>query len=324
MPDKRLVLAALLAACTFAPLAATAADAYPSRPLKFVVNFPPGGASDVMARIFGLKLGEAIGQPVIVENHPGAGGAIGMVYAAKQPADGYTFTLGTLGSAIAQPLITKTPYDMQKDFMPISLIATGAAAMVVNSASPYKTVDDIVQAAKAAPGKLNFGSGGVGTAAHFAGEIFDQQAGIKMTHVPYKGGVQAMNDVLANQLDMLAADPPAALPHIRSGKLRPIAYTGAKRRPLLPDVPTFAESGYKNLVVVNSWHIYMPTGTPAPVVATFRKALVKAMDDPDLQAKFAELGADPQHSTPEELRKFVASETARYGKIVKEQNIKGE
>ncbi len=324
MLNKRHILGAALLAAAVAPLSALAADAYPSRPIKFVVNFPPGGASDTMARLFGQKLGEAMGQPVIIENHAGAGGAIGMVYAAKQAADGYTFTLGTLGSAITQPLITKTPYDMQKDFMPISLIATGPAVLVVNSASPLKSVADIVKAAKANPGKLNFGSGGMGTFAHFTGAMFNQAAGINMTHVPYKGGVQALNDVLANQLDMIALDPPTALPHIRSGKLRAIAYTDSKRSPLLPDVPTFVESGYKGLVGANSWSIWMPVGVPAPIVAAFQKGLVKAMENPDLKAKFTELGAVPMHSTPEELHKFVASETAKYAKIVKDQDIKAE
>jgi tripartite-type tricarboxylate transporter receptor subunit TctC len=321
--NRRIVMSALLLAMA-APLAVQAADPYPSRPLKFIVNFPPGGASDSIARLFGQQLGEAIGQTVVIENKPGAGGALGMVYASKAPADGYTFTLGTLGSAITQPLITKTPYEMLKDFDPISLIATGPAVLVVNSASPYKSVADIVSASKAKPGSLNFGSGGMGTFAHFTGAMFNQAAGIQITHVPYKGGVQALTDVLANQLDMIAVDPPSALPQIRSGKLRAIAYTGAKRSPLLPDVPTFAESGYKDLVGANSWSIWMPKGVPKNIAAIFQKALVKAMDNPELKTKFAELGAEPMHSSPEELRKFVASETARYAKIVKEQDIKAE
>jgi len=323
---RRLLLCTLLAATATAaaPLAAMAEDPYPSAPLKFIVNFPPGGASDALARIFGLKLGEAIGQPVVIENRPGAGGAIGMVYAAKQPADGYTFTIGTLGSAITQPLITKVPYSMAKDFMPVSLIATGPAVLVVNAASPHRTVADIVAAAKAQPDKLNYGSGGLGTFAHFTGAMLNQAAGIRITHVPYKGGVQALNDVLANQLDMIAVDPPAALPQLRGGRLRAIAYTGAQRSPLLPDVPTFAESGYKDLVGANLWSIWLPAGVPKPIADTFGKALVKAMDDPELKTRLAEMGAEPMHSTPDELRAFVAAETARYAKIVREQDIKAD
>ena len=316
--------ALFVAAAPFAPDLALAADPYPNRPLKFIVNFPPGGASDTMARIFGQQLSEAIGQPVVIENKTGAGGALGMVYAAKQPADGYTFTLGTLGSAITQPLITKTPYDMQKDFMPVALIATGPAVLVVNSASPYKSVAEVVAAAKAKPEALNFGSGGMGTFAHFTSAMLNQAAGIKITHVPYKGGVQALNDVLANQLDMIAVDPPSALPQIRNGKLRALAYTGATRSPLLPDVPTFAEAGFKDLVGANSWSIWMPAGVPAEVSVTFQRALAKAMESPALKAKFLELGAEPMRTSPEELRRFVASETVRYAKIVKEQDIKPE
>lgn len=326
---RRNVLHAVISALllTAAPLAATTAmanEAYPSRPLKFVVNFPPGGASDTMARIFGRELSAAMGQAVVIENKPGAGGALGMVYASKQPADGYTFTLGTIGSAITQPIITKTPYDMQRDFMPISLIATGPAVLVVNPASPYKSVADVVAAAKARPGALNFGSGGIGTFAHLTGAMFNQTAGIKMTHVPYRGGVQALNDVLANQLDMIAVDPTSALPHLRSGKLRALAYTGATRSTLLPDVPTFAESGFKDLVGANSWSIWMPVGVPPAVIATFHAGLVKAMQSADVKAKFVELGADPTHTSPEDLRKFVASETARFARIIKEQDIKAE
>jgi tripartite-type tricarboxylate transporter receptor subunit TctC len=315
-------LMALLAAA--APFSAVAADPYPTRPQKFVVNFPPGGASDAIARLLGQELGNVLGQQVVIENKPGAGGALGMVQAARAPADGYTFTLGTLGSAITQPLIQKTPYDMGKDFAPVSLIATGAAVLVVNTASPFKSVADVVAAAKAKPDALNFGSGGMGTFAHFTGAMLNQSAQVKITHVPYKGGVQALNDVLANQLDMIAVDPPSALPQIRAGKLRALAYTGDKRSPLLPNVPTFTELGYKGLVGTNSWSIWMPTGVPPDVLATFHAAIVKAMNSPALKAKFIELGADPTSSSPQELARFVAAESARYGEIIKAQGIRSE
>ena len=325
MSNKRLFLsAACLAAAAAAVPAVQAADNYPSHPLKFVVNFPAGGASDTMARVFGQKLAEAIGQPVVIDNHPGAGGAIGMVYAANQPPDGYTFTLGTLAGIVTQPLITKVPYDINKQFTPVSLIATGPSVLVVNAKSSFKTVADIVKAAKADPGKLNFGSGGMGTFAQFSGEMFNMAAGIKITHVPYKGGGQALNDVLAGQLDMITLDPPTAMPPIKGGLLRPIAYTGAERSPLLPDVPTFAESGYKDVVGTNWWAIYLPVGVPKPIFTIFQKALIKAMEDPALVAKYAELGAKAQHGTPEELKKYMASETARYAKIVKAADIKAE
>ncbi|GAA5234574.1 tripartite tricarboxylate transporter substrate binding protein [Verticiella sediminum] len=317
---RTFVLSAILGAAL--PLAAPAAADYPERPLRFVVNFPPGGAADTIARLFGQEIGAALGQPVVVENKAGAGGAIGMVYAAKQPADGYTFTMGTLGSAIVQPLIQKTPYDMLNDFDPVSLIATGPAVLVVNGESPYKSVADIVNTAKTNPDVLNYGSGGIGTFAHLTGAMLNQAAGIDITHVPYKGGVQALQDVLANQLEMIAVDPPSALPHIRSGKLRAVAYTGAQRSPLLPDVPTFAESGYPSLVGANSWSIWMPAGVPRDIAATFHQALNKTMENPALREKFAELGAEATHSTPEELRRFVLAEKERYAKVVQQQGFR--
>ncbi|AOB31474.1 hypothetical protein AKI39_13435 [Bordetella sp. H567] len=320
MTRRGFLAAALLAAAS--PRWAGAADAYPSRPLKFVVNFPPGGAADTMARIFGQKLGETFGQAIIVENHAGAGGAIGMVYAARQPPDGYTFTMGTLGSAITQPLISQMAYDMNKDFMPVSLIATGPAVVVVGAASPYKTLQELVAAARAYPGKLNYGSGGIGTFAHLWGAMLNDAAHVKITHVPYKGGAQALNDVLANRLDLIAVDPPAALPHIRSGNLRALAYTGAQRNAHLANVPTVVEAGYKELVGANCWSIWLPAGVPAPVAARFRQALVTAMDDPVLKQKFSDLGADAMHTTPDGLRQYVAAETAKYGRIIKEQGIK--
>jgi tripartite-type tricarboxylate transporter receptor subunit TctC len=320
MTRRRFLAAAMLAAAS--PRWAYAAGEYPSRPLKFVVNFPPGGAADTMARIFGQKLGETLKQSVIVENHAGAGGAIGMIYAARQAPDGYTFTMGTLGSAITQPLISQMAYDMMRDFTPISLIATGPAVVVVGPASPYKTLPDLVAAARANPGKLNYGSGGIGTFAHLWGAMLNDAAKIKITHVPYKGGAQALNDVLANRLDLIAVDPPAALPHIRSGNLHAIAYTGAERNPLLANVPTVVEAGYKDLVGANCWSIWMPAGVPDAIVVRFQKALIACMDDPQLTKKFSDLGADAMHTTPDALRQYVAAESAKYGRIIKEQDIK--
>ncbi len=316
-PALALTLGAVLA------LPAFAAD-YPSHPLKFIVNFPAGGASDQIARIFGLNLADALGQPVVIENRPGAAGAIGMVAAARAKPDGYTFTIGALSTSITQPLITNTPYEMKRDFTPVSLIALAPSVLVVPAASPHKTVDDIVAAAKDAPGKLNFGSGGVGTFAQMTGEMLNQVADIQTVHIPYKGGGEALKDVIANRVDMITLEPPNALSQLQAGTLRAIAYTGARRSPLLPDVPTFAESGYEDLVGVNSWAIYMPIGVPEPVIATFHKALVKAMETPKLVAQYADLGAEAVHSTPEELSAFVAAETERYARVIQQANIRAQ
>ncbi|MES2185280.1 MAG: tripartite tricarboxylate transporter substrate binding protein [Pseudomonadota bacterium] len=318
------------AAATFAvPLAATpfaafAAEVYPSRPIKLVVTFPPGGASDLMARIFGLKFGEAIGQTVIIDNHPGAAGALGTEYTAHQPADGYTFMIGNMGPTIVNPLITKVPYDMAKDFTPVSLIATGPVVMVVNGNSPYKTLKEFIAGAKAKAGGFNFGSGGAGTLAHLTGEMMNRSAGLNMQHVPYKGGIQALNDVLAGQLDMLAADVQPVVQHIRSGKLRALAVSSPQRFALLPDVPTYVESGMPDIVALNSWGVFLPAGVPKADQAVFRKALDKAMVDPELVKKFAELGVDALHTSAPELLKFNDAERAKYGKLIKEKNIKAE
>jgi tripartite-type tricarboxylate transporter receptor subunit TctC len=213
-------------------------------------------------------------------------------------------------------------YDMNKDFLPVSLIATGPAVVVVGAASPYTTLPALVAAARAYPGKLNYGSGGIGTFAHLWGAMLNDAAHVKITHVPYKGGAQALNDVLANRLDLIAVDPPAALPHIRSGNLRAIAYTGARRSPHLPNVPTVVEAGYEALVGANCWSIWMPAGVPGPIAARFREALVTAMEDPALKQKFSDLGADAMHTTPDGLRQYVAAETAKYGRIIREQDIR--
>ncbi len=321
---RRPFLGALAACAAGLPLAASAADTYPSRPLRFVVNFPPGGASDIMARLFALKLGEALRQSILIDNRPGAGGAIGTVYAAHQPADGYTFMIGTLGSTIVQPLLTKVPYDMARDFMPVSLIGTGPAVLVVNPASPWRDLPQFIAAAKARPEGLNFGSGGNGTFGHLVGEMVNQAAGLHMQHVPYKGGIQALNDVMAGQVDTLAGDPQAVLPHIKSGKLRALAVSATRRFALLPEVPTFAEYGLPEVVAVNSWSIYLPAGVPQAEFRTFRAALDKAMTDPDLVRRFTELGAESLHTSPEELRRFTAGETVKYARLIKEKDIKGE
>jgi tripartite-type tricarboxylate transporter receptor subunit TctC len=300
------------------------APAYPSKPVHLVVPYPPGGASDLLARVLGQKMGEVWKQTVIIDNKPGGGGSIGTEYAARQPADGYTFLIGNMGPMLINPLITKVAYNVNKDFTGVALIATGPSVLVVNSNSPFKTLHDLIAAAKAKPNTLNFGSGGTGTLAQLGGEMLNQSAGIQMQHVPYKGGIAAINDVLAGQLDMIVADTQGAVQHIKSGKLRALAMTSEKRFPLLPDVPTFEEAGVKGLVALSSWAIYLPVGVPKPVQDQFRAALDKAMVDPGLVKQYAELGVEAMHTSAEELRKFNEVDTARFARIVKEKNIKAD
>ena len=216
------------------------AQTFPNKPVKLVVTYPPGGSSDLMARIMGQKLSEVWGQPVIIESKPGAAGSIGMEFTARQPADGYTFVVGHLGPASVNPLITKVPYNMDKDFIPVSLTATGPNILVVPTASPFKNLNDLLVAARTKPNSLNFGTSGPGSMSHLSGELIMRQANVKMVGVPYKGGGLAVNDLLAAQIDLMVSDALPVNQHIKSGRLRALAITSAKRSPLSPDIPTFA------------------------------------------------------------------------------------
>jgi tripartite-type tricarboxylate transporter receptor subunit TctC len=299
-----------------------AAASFPERPVHLVVAYPPGGASDLMARILAQKLSEVWKQPVIVDNKPGAAGTLGTDYAARQPADGYTFMLGNMGPTLVNPLLTKVPYDMKRDFIPVSLVATGPCVLVVNPKSPFKTLADLIRAAKAKPGSLNFGSGGAGTLAHLSGEMLDDAAGIKMQHVPYKGGVAAVNDVMGGQIDMIIADTQAVMQYIKAGRLRALAITSAQRVAQLPDVPTFAESGLPGLVALNSWGVYLPARTPADVVQHYRQAIDQAMANPALARLYYDLGVEAMHTSADELQRFNQAEIAKYEKIIKENGIR--
>jgi tripartite-type tricarboxylate transporter receptor subunit TctC len=305
----------------FCACPAWAAQDFPTRPLHLIVTFPPGGAADLMARILARYLGDYWKQPVIVDNKPGANGSLGTDYAARQPADGYTFLVGNMGPSLVNPLMMKVPYDTRKNFITVSLVATAPCVLVVNANSPYKTLKDLVDAARAHPGQVNFGSGGTGTLAHLGGEMLDIAAGIKMQHVPYKGGIQAVNDVLTGQIDLVVADMQPVLAYIKAGKLRALAITSAERSKLLPDVPTFAESGMKDLVAINSWALYLPAGTPSPIVARYDEALQHAMTNPGLVKLYGDLGMDPLHTTSQQAMAFNQGEIAKYGAIIKEKNI---
>jgi tripartite-type tricarboxylate transporter receptor subunit TctC len=304
--------------------AASFAQNFPAKPVRLIVTYPAGGSSDLMARVMGQKLNEYWGQPVVIESKPGAAGSIGMEFAARQPADGYTFVIGNLGPASVNPLISKLPYSMEKDFIPVALTATGPNILVVPTASPFKSLGDLLAAAKARPGSINFATSGPGSMSHLAGELMMRQANIKMAHIPYKGGGQAVVDVIAGQVQMIVSDALPVAAHLKSGKLRPLAITSAKRSPLFPDIPTFAEGGLQGLVAVNWWGVFLPAGTPQPVVNNYHAALVKVMADPDLKDRFAGLGVEPQASTQDEFRAFLASEKAMYTRLIADNNIKGE
>jgi len=315
----------LITSCALLGLSLPAhAQPFPSRPVKLVVTYPAGGSSDLMARIMGQKLSVEWGQPVIIESKPGAAGSIGMEFAARQPADGYAFVIGNLGPAAVNPLISKVPYSMEKDFIPVSLTAVGPNILVVHASSPYKTLQELLAAARAHPGTLNFGTSGPGSMAHLGGEMIMRQAGVKMIGVPYKGGIQAVNDLLAGHLDMMVSDALPVSQHIKSGRLRALAITSAQRSPMSPDIPTFAEAGLHGLVAENWWGVFLPAGTPKAIVDSYHETLVKVMADPDLKERFAGLGVEAMASTPEEFRAFLAAENAKYAKLIADNNIKGE
>ncbi len=300
------------------------AQNFPNKPVKLVVTYPAGGSSDLMARIMGQKLSELWGQPVIIESKPGAAGSIGMEFTARQPADGYTFVVGNLGPALVNPLITKVPYNMEKDFIPVALTATGPNILAVPAASPYKNLNDLLAAAKAKPNTLNFGTSGPGSMAHLGGELIMRQANVKMISVPYKGGGLAVNDLIAGQIDMMVSDALPVSQHIKTGRLRALAITSAKRSTTMPEIPTFAEAGLPGLVALNWWGVFLPAGTPKPVVDAYNSALVKIMANPDLKERFAGLGVDALASTQDEFKAFLAAENAKYSKLVADNNIKGE
>lgn len=300
------------------------AQTFPSRPVKLIVTYPVGGSSDLMARIMGQKLSEAWGQPVVVESKAGAAGSIGMEYAARQPADGYSFVVGNLGPAAVNPLISKVPYVMDKDFIAVALVATGPNILVVPASSPFKTLGELIEAARANPGSINFGTSGPGSMSHLGGEMIMRQANIKMVQIPYKGGGLAVTDLLAGQIHMLVSDALPVAQHIKSGRLRPLAITSAERSPMSPDIPTFAEAGLPGLVAINWWGVFLPAGTPKAVVDNYHATLVKVMADPDLKNRFAGLGVEALASTPEEFKAFLAAENAKYSKLVADNGIKAE
>jgi tripartite-type tricarboxylate transporter receptor subunit TctC len=307
------------------PTLAVAADAWPSKPITYVVPFAPGGNTDTLARIIGPKLSTAVGQPVVVENKPGAGGNIGSDFVSKAKPDGYTILGGTISShAINASMYPNMPYDPIKNFEPITVLGQAPLILVVPVDSPYKTVKDLLDAAKAKPGSLSFASAGNGTSPHLAGELLKSTAKIQATHVPYKGSGPAVTDLLAGHVQFMFDTALIVGGHIKAGKLRPLAVTSSKRTSLFPDVPTLAEAGVPGYEI-GSWQaVYAPAGTPKPIVDRLNAEIVKALKSPDVAERFAGLGMEPVANTPAQMAEFNKAEVAKWAKIVKEANIKAE
>jgi tripartite-type tricarboxylate transporter receptor subunit TctC len=315
----RVILFGLFAAM---PLLA-AGQAYPSRPIRLVVPFPAAGTTDLLARAMAQKLSEALGQQVVVDNHPGAGGNIGSDIVAKAAPDGYTLLMGTVGThAINVSLYAKMPYDAVKDFVPIVLVAGVPNVLVVNPALPVKTVADLIKLAKDKPGAINFASSGNGTSIHLSGELFKSLTGVQMTHVPYKGSAPALTDLIGGQVQIMFDNLPSALPHIKAGKLRAIAVTSTKRAPALPDLPTIAESGVPGFEASSWFGVLAPAGTPREVVLRINAEANKALQAGDMKEKLLGQGAEAVGNSPEFFADYIKSETVKWAKVVKDSGAK--
>ena len=323
---RRALLAAVglaaAGAATFTPSIAFA-QAFPAKSVKLVVPFPPGGSLDNIGRLLALKLTEAWGQTVLVENRPGAGGNVGADAVAKSPADGYTVVMGALSTHAVNPnLYAKMPYDAVKDFAPISLVAITPNVLIVNTGSPIKSLNDLIAQAKGNPGKLNFGSGSNGSAGHLAGELFKVETGTDVAHIPFKGGAPALQALLAGDTQFMFDNLANAMAQVKGGKARAIAVTTAQRSTLAPELPTMAEAGMPGFDISTWFGILAPAGTPPAVVAKWNADLVKVLNAPDVREKMLAQGAEPAPTTPDEFAAFIAKEREKYARIVKASGAK--
>nr|WP_233575792.1 tripartite tricarboxylate transporter substrate binding protein [Noviherbaspirillum saxi] len=314
--------AATLIAITTTNIAS--AQSYPSKPIHIIVTFTPGGAPDIIGRLLADRMSAAWGQPVVVENKPGAGGNIGADVVAKAPADGYTLVVGTVGThAINGALYPKMPYDMVKDFSPISLLATTPNMLVVHNNVPAKNLKELIELGKK-DGKMTFASSGSGTSIHVSGELFKTQTGIDMQHVPYKGRASAIPDLLGGRVTMMFDNMPSSLPLVREGKLRALGVTSAKRSPAAPDIPTIAESGLPGFEAVSWFALFTSAGVPKPVIDKLQAEVAKILKSPEASKRLLDIGLEPVGSTAEELAAYQRSEIAKWSKVVKDSGAKAE
>jgi tripartite-type tricarboxylate transporter receptor subunit TctC len=312
-----------LVLCSFA-MAAAAQEPYPSRPLRFILPFPPGGGTDILGRVIAERLAANLGQPVVTENRGGAGGNVGAEAAARSAPDGYTIVLVAPSLAISPSLYSKLNYDPLKDFAPVSLVATVPNIMITHPSVQAQTLQEFIALARQRPGSLNFGSGGSGTSNHLAGELFNIVAGTKLVHIPYKGVNLAMQDVLSGNVHLVFIGIPAAAPHVKAGKLRALALVAPQRSAALPDVPTVAEAGLREFEVTTWYGVLAPAGTPKNIISRFNTELVKIMHSPELKEKLAATGTDPLTSTPEEFAAYIKTEIAKWGDVIRKAGVKAD
>jgi tripartite-type tricarboxylate transporter receptor subunit TctC len=316
-------LTACVAALVLAGSPGALAQAWPAKPVRIVVPFPPGGTTDILARAAGLRMTEAWGQPVVIDNRPGAAGNIGAELVAKAPNDGYTMLMGTVGThAINASLYARMPYDHVKDFAPVVLVAAVPNVLVVHPSVPANSVAELVAYGKANPGKLNFASSGSGTSIHLAGELFKVSTGLTMQHVPYKGSAPALTDLVGGQVQLMFDNLPSALPHIKAGRLRALAVTTAARAPALPEVPTVAESGLPGFEASSWFGLLAPAGTPADVIAKVNGELARWIASPEAKERLLAQGANPAGGTQEDFARHIAAETAKWARVVKASGAK--
>jgi tripartite-type tricarboxylate transporter receptor subunit TctC len=319
------LLAQLSGTAASAAFAADAATGYPSRPVRFIVPYPPGGITDILARTIAQHLTAGWGQQVIVDNRAGASGNIGVDIAARANPDGYTIVFGNSATHAINPgLFAKIPFDPVKDFAAVTLVASVTNALLVNPSLPAKSVQDIVAMAKAKPGQLTFGSNSTGSSNHLAGELLKTMAGIDIVHVPYKSAVAAGVDLMGNRITMMFDNLPTAVPHVRAGRLRVLATTGAKRAPALPDAPTMIESGFPGFVLTPWWGVFAPARTPREIVAKLNRDIVAVLGLPAVRESFAAQGADIVAHSPEAFAAYLRTEITRWGKVVKDSGAKAD
>ena len=297
---------------------------YPERPIRLIVSYPPGGGTDVTARQIAPMLSERLGKQVVIDNRSGAGSTLGTNIVAKATPDGYTLLMSDTTFGIVPGLYPKLPYHAQRDFAPVTQITSVPVALVVHPTVAAKSVKELVALAKAKPGALNFGSGGVGTPVHLAGELLMVQAQFKMVHIPYKGAGPAFADLLGGQFQLMFPTLQSVVPHVKSGRVRLLAMTTEKRSPAFPDVPTVIESGIPGVIAVAWFGIQAPAGTPKAIIARLHEESVKVVREPSIRDRFIADGADPVGSTPDEFRKFIANEIDKWTKVVKAAGIKAE
>jgi len=298
---------------------------YPTKPVRLVVPYPPGGGNDTLARIFGQKLTETFGQQIVVENRPGAGTTIGTTFAARAVPDGYTLLLSSIATHAFSPhLYAKPGYDALRDFAPVTLLVIAPTLLVVNPALPVNSLKELVALAKRRPGQLEFASAGTGSSAHMLGETFKSLAKIDIIQIPYKGGAPAVVGTISGEAQMMADPAASVLPHVKSGRLKPLAIARKERLPDLPNVPTFAEAGMPEYTA-NAWYsVHAPAKTPADIVARLNKELVRIVNLPDIKERLKDLGSDGVGNSPEEFNRFVIAEHANYGKLIKAMGVKPE